>query len=79
MNHKTLRNTPAPQFAMKPLALCIATLFAIHGLPAFAAPPIPPAANALPEGGRISAGQASISQSGNRMDITQGSNRAVLD
>ena len=73
MNHKTLRNTPAPQFAMKPLALCIAALFALPSLAA------PPAANALPEGGRISAGQASISQSGNRMDITQGSNRTVLD
>ena len=39
----------------------------------------PPAANALPAGGQLSAGQASISQSGAQMQIQQSSQRAVLN
>jgi len=39
----------------------------------------PPAANALPTGGTVSAGSASVSSVGNRMQITQSSNRAALN
>jgi filamentous hemagglutinin family protein len=38
-----------------------------------------PAVNALPTGGQVVAGQASISQSGNAMTIQQGSDKAVLN
>lgn len=38
-----------------------------------------PAAWANPQGGIVSAGQASISQSGNTLDINQSSSRAVID
>ena len=38
-----------------------------------------PAPDQLPSGGKISAGQASITQSGTRMDINQSSTRAVID
>jgi mucin-19 len=37
------------------------------------------APNAVPTGGQVSAGQATITQSGNRTQVTQGSNRAVVD
>jgi filamentous hemagglutinin family protein len=37
------------------------------------------APNAVPTGGQVSAGQATISQSGTRTQVTQGSNRAVVD
>ena len=37
------------------------------------------APNAIPLGGQVSAGQASITQSGTHTQVTQGSNRAVLD
>ncbi|NTV11896.1 MAG: filamentous hemagglutinin N-terminal domain-containing protein, partial [Zoogloea sp.] len=39
----------------------------------------PPAAGALPTGGVVTAGQASISQNGSRLDIQQGSARAAID
>ncbi|MCC7284530.1 MAG: filamentous hemagglutinin N-terminal domain-containing protein, partial [Acetobacteraceae bacterium] len=38
-----------------------------------------PAAAQLPTGGQVSAGSATISQSGNRMDISQSSARAAID
>jgi len=38
-----------------------------------------PAANALPTNGRVAAGQASISQSGNVMNINQSTQRAVIN
>ncbi|MDP1654516.1 MAG: YDG domain-containing protein [Hylemonella sp.] len=46
-------------------------------LGAFAQTPPPP--NALPTGGKVSAGQASISQSGANMVIQQGSDRAAIN
>ena len=48
---------------------------------AFAAPPTPaiPAPNALPTGGQVAAGSASIAQTANRMDVTQTSQKAVLN
>ena len=36
-------------------------------------------ANELPIGGQVQAGQASISQSGNQLTVTQSSDRAVID
>lgn len=39
----------------------------------------PPAPTQLPTAGTVSAGQASITQSGARMDITQSTNRAAID
>lgn len=45
-----------------------------------AAPPLPTiASNALPSGAQLVAGQASISQSGNTLNIVQGSNQAILN
>jgi filamentous hemagglutinin family protein len=38
-----------------------------------------PASAQLPTGGQVTAGQASISQSGSRMDIVQGTARAAID
>jgi filamentous hemagglutinin family protein len=48
---------------------------------AVAAPPTPavPAPNALPTGGQVAAGSASIAQSASRMDVTQTSPKAVLN
>src|SRR5271166_2865053 len=40
---------------------------------------LPPPAFANPIGGTVSAGQATISQSGNTLDVTQQSNKAVID
>lgn len=45
----------------------------------FAAGPAVPAANALPTGGQVTAGQATIAQSGNTMNINQSSQRAVVN
>ena len=42
-------------------------------------PPASMAANQLPTGGQVNAGQASISQSGNTLNINQTSQRAVVD
>jgi hypothetical protein len=39
----------------------------------------PPAANALPTGGKVVAGTAAISQAGNTMNINQSSQRAVIN
>ena len=84
-NDHAQRYVPAPETArargkssagkalIKPLAVSLAALFAA---PALAAPP---AASALPQDGLVTAGQASISQSGSRMDITQSSDRAILE
>jgi len=58
---------------LTPLALLLAGAL---GNPAFAAPP---AANALPTGGQVVAGQASVAQSGNAMTVTQGSDKAILN
>jgi filamentous hemagglutinin family protein len=48
---------------------------------ALAAPPTPavPAVNALPTGGQVAAGSASIAQTTNRMDVTQSSQKAILN
>ncbi|MDZ4255093.1 MAG: filamentous hemagglutinin N-terminal domain-containing protein [Sulfuritalea sp.] len=51
-------------------------LAALCAFPSLAAPP---AATTLPDGGRVTAGAASISQSGARMDVTQTTDRAVLE
>ena len=56
------------RFAPSLLALSVASAFAT-----------PPASTALPTGGVVTAGSASISQSGARMDINQTSNRAILN
>ncbi len=45
-------------------------------VPALAAPP---AANALPAGGQVVAGQAVISQTGNTLNITQSTDKAILN
>ena len=46
---------------------------------ALAGPPVAPPANALPTGGQVAAGSASITQSTNRMDINQSTQKAVLN
>lgn len=38
-----------------------------------------PPANTLPTGGKVTAGQATISQSGNQMAVNQGTNKAIID
>ena len=62
--------------AAKALAPAAMLLGGVLVLPAWAqAPP----ANALPTGGQLVAGQASIAQSGNQMRIDQGSQKAILE
>ena len=46
---------------------------------ALAAPPVAPPVNALPTGGQVAAGAASITQSASRMDITQSTQKAILN
>jgi filamentous hemagglutinin family protein len=51
---------------------------ALLSSPAFAQVP-PLAANALPTGGQVVAGQASIGQNGSQLTVTQGSDKAILN
>ena len=61
------------QMVLKPLWAAMLTA----GLSlAYAAPPLP---TQLPTGGKVSAGAASISQTGNVMTVTQGSQRAAVN
>ena len=46
---------------------------------ALAGPPVVPPVNALPTGGQVAAGAASITQSANRMDINQSTQKAILN
>ncbi len=46
---------------------------------AWAAGPPEPAAHALPTGGQVAAGQVRIDQSGSRMDVHQGTSRAIVN
>ena len=46
---------------------------------ALAGPPVAPPVNALPTGGQVAAGAASITQSVNRMDINQSTQKAILN
>jgi filamentous hemagglutinin family protein len=59
--------------------LAAAGFIAVPPAPTFAAPPNPPVANQLPTNGQVVAGQASIAQSGATMNITQTSQRGVID
>ena len=49
-------------------------LVTVGALPAHALDP-----NALPTGGQLTAGTATISQSGSRMNVNQASDRAILN
>jgi len=60
-----------PSLRPRPLTAAVAALFAAPLLAA-------PAPDALPTGGQVVAGQASIAQSGAAMTVTQGSDRAIL-
>ena len=51
----------------------------VAGAAAQGVPPPIPLPTQLPTGGQVARGQAEITQSGSRMDITQSSTRAVLD
>ena len=46
---------------------------------ALAGPPVAPPVNALPTGAQVAAGAASITQSANRMDINQSTQKAILN
>jgi large exoprotein involved in heme utilization and adhesion len=59
--------------------LAAAGILFAPAMSAYAAPPNPPAATALPTGGQTVAGSAGISQSGSTMTITQDSNRASIN
>ena len=60
-------------------ALAVASLACV-ALPAAAAPPVsPPAANALPTGGQVTSGSATISQSGNTLNINQSSAKMIAN
>ena len=85
-NQETQRYVPAPECARgksksktktgKALAPAAVLLSAAFAMPVWAqAPP----ANALPTGGKVTAGQATISQNGNQMTVGQGSNKAIID
>ena len=69
------RRSQSPVPIFKTLALCLALAFAAP-ISAWANPP---AANALPTGGQVAAGQAGISQSGAQMTVQQASQRAVIN
>ncbi|MBU1364995.1 MAG: filamentous hemagglutinin N-terminal domain-containing protein [Gammaproteobacteria bacterium] len=56
---------------IRPLALALAGIGLAHAAP--------PAANQLPTGGQVVAGQAAISQAGATMNIIQTSSRAAID
>ena len=60
-------------FRLRPLPLLISALFANQALAGA------PASTALPQGGQVVAGQASLNTSGARLDITQTTQRAILD
>jgi len=61
-------------------ASALMTLLLTAGMAVHAAPPIVvPAVNALPTGGQVVAGQATIGQSGSRMDVNQTTNKAILN
>lgn len=83
-NDHAQRYVPAPETArsrgksaggkaLKPLALSLAALFAGATLAGT------PTATTLPQGGTVTAGSASIGQSGSRMDIDQTSQRAIIE
>jgi filamentous hemagglutinin family protein len=60
--------------------LLLTTALAVLPAPTFAAPPNPPATTALPTGGQLVAGQATIAPpSNNTLTITQTSQRAAID
>lgn len=65
-------------FRLRPLPLLLSALFANPALAGAPAPTaLPP--TALPQGGQVVAGQASLSTSGARLDITQTTQRAIID
>jgi filamentous hemagglutinin family protein len=83
-NTQTQRYQPAPETAngrgkscrgkaLRPAAL---VLGAALGLPVWAQNP---AANALPTGANVVAGQASVAQNGSQMTVNQGSSKAIID
>jgi len=71
------RGKSASRKALLPAAVVLST--ALLGLPSFAQAPPTLAPNALPSGGQVVAGQASIGQQGSQMTITQGSDKAILN
>ena len=89
--HECAKSKGKPSSTRKALAaadLMLGLMGALGGLyglgvsgHALAAPPTPavPAASALPTGGQVAAGAASIAQTGNRMDVTQTSQKAVVN
>ncbi len=62
--------SPSARFLLNTLAASLLLTRIAHAAPA---------GNELPAGGQVSAGQASISQSGNVMNINQGSERAAIN
>ncbi len=88
-NDQTQRYVPAPEIARgrgkvggrAPARLKAATLLlgAAFSLPVFAQAAGALAANALPTGAQVVAGQAGIAQSGNQMTVTQGSDKAIIN
>ncbi|WP_370679931.1 YDG domain-containing protein [Comamonas sp. GB3 AK4-5] len=83
-NQEAQRYVPAPECAKgrgkskagKALAPAAVLLAAAFALPTWAAPP---AANALPTGGQVVSGNASIGQSGSQMTVNQSSPKAIID
>ncbi len=71
-----LRRLMSPQQAIPPVLTAVAVACLAHGA-AWAQATVP--STQLPTGGVVSAGQASISQSGNTLNINQSSQRAIVD
>jgi hypothetical protein len=70
------------QRAVRGGALLVALIAgAVSPASTFAAPPLPPAPapTQLPTGGQVAAGAATIAQAGSRMDVTQTTQRAVIN
>ncbi|MBL8398674.1 MAG: filamentous hemagglutinin N-terminal domain-containing protein [Candidatus Accumulibacter sp.] len=64
---------PSRRAGLRPVALLLGAALAQTALAQ------PPAPDILPDGGRVVAGQAGIAQSGNRMTVTQGSDKAIIN
>jgi len=71
-----LRRLMSPQQAICPVLTAVAVACLAHGA---AWAQVTVASTQLPTGGLVSAGQASISQSGNTLNINQSSARAIVD
>ncbi|GAA4355713.1 hypothetical protein GCM10023165_48140 [Variovorax defluvii] len=68
-----------PEVRLDRLAFALVTVLGLCAATSAAAELSPPAANALPTGGQVAAGSASLSTSGSTMTVGQASQRAIIN